>query len=121
MRFVEPWLLAFVNPDAKQGRYQPVMVCYASPEKCQPLPLQKTSGTRTREGEVLNTPPLHPSSSLFQIAVLVCPDAGVQLELSKVVTHRHCQWGFLAERALSYSCFIESLLPKKIKNNKLIV
>lgn len=29
MRFVEPWLLAFVNPDAKQGRCQPVMVCYA--------------------------------------------------------------------------------------------
>lgn len=66
LRFVEPWLLAFVNPDAKQGRCQPVMVCYASPEKCQPLPLQKTSGTRTREGEVLSTPPMQPSSSLFQ-------------------------------------------------------
>ncbi|HDR2683727.1 TPA: hypothetical protein QCJ52_004826 [Enterobacter ludwigii] len=63
-------------------------------------------GTRTREGEVLSTPPLQPSSSLFQIAVLVCPDTGVQIELSKVVTHRQRQWGFLAERALSYSCFI---------------
>ncbi|HFK1623420.1 TPA: hypothetical protein ACG06R_003992, partial [Klebsiella pneumoniae] len=70
---------------------------------------------------VLSTPPLQPSSRLFQIAVLVCPDAGVQVELSEVVTHRQRQWGFLAERALSYSCFIESLLPKKIKNNKLIV
>lgn len=109
LRFVEPWLLAFVNPDAKQGRCQPVMVCYASPEKCQPLPLQKTSGTRTREGEVLSTPPMQPSSSLFQIAVLVCPNAGVQIELSKVVTHRQRQWGFLAERALSYSCLIVSL------------
>lgn len=89
------------------------MVCYASPEKCQPLPLQKTSGTRTREGEVLSTPPLQPSSRLFQIAVLVCPDAGVQIELSKVVTHRQRQWGFLAERALSYSCFRESVLPLK--------
>ncbi len=49
--------------------------------------------TRTREGEVLSTPPLQPSSSLFQIAVLVCPDAGVQIELSKVVTHRQRQWG----------------------------
>ncbi|WP_204370048.1 hypothetical protein, partial [Klebsiella quasipneumoniae] len=25
----------------------------------------------------------------FQIAVLVCPNAGVQIELSKVVAHRH--------------------------------
>lgn len=54
---------------------------------------------------MLSTPPLQPSSSLFQITVLVCPDAGVQIELSKVVTHRQRQWGFLAERALSYSCF----------------
>ena len=73
--------------------------------KCQPLPLQKTSGTRTREGEVLSTPALQPSSSLFQIDVPVYPEAGVQIELSKVVTHRQRQWGFLAERALSYSCF----------------
>ncbi|CAD5352991.1 protein of unknown function [Enterobacter cancerogenus] len=29
LRFVEPWLLAFVHTDAKQGRCQPVMVCYA--------------------------------------------------------------------------------------------
>jgi len=49
LRFVEPWLLAFVNPDAKQGRCQPVMVCYAllgkTREKWQSLPLQKTSGS----------------------------------------------------------------------------
>nr|DAQ93733.1 MAG TPA: hypothetical protein [Caudoviricetes sp.] len=54
-----------------------------------------------------STPPLQPSSSLFQITVLVCPDAGVQIELSKVVTHRQRKWGFLAERALSYSCISE--------------
>lgn len=69
-----------------------------------------TKSTRTREGEVLNTPPLQPSSSLFQIAVPVYPEAGVQIELSKVVTHRHCQRGFLATRALSYSCFQVTLL-----------
>lgn len=90
------------------------MVCYAllgkTRGKCQLLPLQKTSGTRTREGEVLSTPPLQPSSSLFQIAVLVYPDAGVQIELSKVVTHRQRQRAFSAERALSYSCFQQTCI-----------
>lgn len=67
-------------------------------------------------------PTLQPSSGLFQIAVLVCPDAGVQIELSKVVTHRQRQWGFLAERALSYSCFIKSLSKRKFvqKRDKLL-
>lgn len=50
-------------------------------------------------------PPLQPSSSLIQIDVLVCPDSDVQIALSKLITHRQRQWGFLAERALSYSCF----------------
>ncbi|KUR04351.1 hypothetical protein AWI32_18035 [Enterobacter bugandensis] len=111
LRFVEPWLLAFVNTVAKQGRCQPVMVCYAL--------LGKTRGkvstaTALENFRYMNSgrggvkhPTLQPSSSLFQIAVLVCPDAGVQIELSKVVTHRQRQWGFLAERALSYSCFSE--------------
>lgn len=110
LRFVEPWLLAFVNPDAKLGRCQPVMVCYALPGKTRGKVSTATASENFRcgntGGEVLSTPPLQPSSCLFQVAVLVCPDAGVQIELSKVVTHRQRQWGFLAERALSYSCFI---------------
>ena len=85
------------------------MVCYALLGKTRGKMSTATASENFRcgntGGEVLSTPPLQPSSGLFQVAVLVCPDAGVQIELSKVVTHRQRQWGFLAERALSYSCF----------------
>ena len=71
LRFVEPWLLAFVNPDAKQGRCQPVMVCYALLGKTRgkvstATALENFRYTNSGRGGVKH-PTLQPSSSLFQI------------------------------------------------------
>jgi len=65
LRFVEPWLLAFVNPDAKQGRCQPVMVCYA-------LPGESVNRSPFRKLQVQNR----------------------WMHLSKLVAHRHRWRGF---------------------------
>lgn len=68
------------------------MVCYALLGKTRgkvstATALENFRYTNSGRGGVKH-PTLQPSSSLFQIAVLVCPDASVQIELSKVVTKR---------------------------------